>query len=195
MIFFGFKNLLWLPRILSLTAVVLYGYSSIDQVRFSFWMLSFFIVSTGFLFSLDDYTLLGMLSLVAFRLSWLNLIIDSNAKIDKEIALIVFSITAMFFSIVLYLLYTDTIFYYLSIATTIGLLLVLSVVFSLFTTKGGKFGNREMLFAVIIFIISDALSGSKKITGTSVFFLMLSVVLYNIAYYFLMRGVIQNNKK
>lgn len=194
-IFFGFKDLLWLPRVLSLIAVVLYGYFSKKQVKLSFWVLSFFIVLTGVLFSLDDYTLLGMLSLIALRFTWLKLIFDLNTKIDYITFFKVLGITSAFFGIVLYALYVDSLFYYLSIITTLGLLLLLSAAFSVFTTKGGGFGNREMLLAIIIFIISDALSGSKKITGTSLFFIILSVVLYNTAYYFLMRAVIKNAKK
>ncbi len=192
MIVLNFKEALWLPRTFSLISIVLYGYFSIKEVPFSFWILSFFIVSTGFLFSLDDYTLIGMFSLIGLRLSWAKLIFDINTKIDWIILLIVFGITTLLFGIVLYLLYADTIFYYLSIATTIALVLLLSTSFSLLTTKGGKYGNKEMLLSIIIFILSDALSGSKKIAGTSLFFIVLSVVLYNTAYYFMMKGIIKN---
>ncbi|WP_299622175.1 hypothetical protein [uncultured Tenacibaculum sp.] len=195
MIYFDFKEFLWLPRGLSLTAIVLHGYFSTKQVHTSFWLLSFFIVLTGVLFSLNAYTLIGMCSLLGLRLAWLKLLLDTNTKIDREIFLKVFSITTMFFGVVLYLLYVDTIFYYLSIGTTLSLIALLAVSFSLFTKKGGAFGNREMLFSIIIFIISDALSGSKKITGTSMFFIILSVVLYNTAYYFLMKAVMKNAKK
>ena len=187
-----FKETLWLPRSLSLISIVLYGYYSIKDVPFSFWVLSFFIVSTGFLFSLDDYTLIGMLSLIGLRLSWTKLIFDINTKIDKTILLITFAITTLLFGVILYLLYTDSIFYYLSIATTIALVLLLSTSFSLLTTKGMKFGNKEMIISIGIFILSDALSGSKKIAGTSLFYIILSVVLYNTAYYFLMRALIKN---
>ena len=106
-----------------------------------------------------------------------------------------FCITALLFGVVLYLLYADTIFYYLSIGTTVCLVLVLSASFSLFTTRGGAFGNKEMLLSVAIFILSDALSGSKKIAGTSMFFIILSLLLYNTAYYFLMRAIIKNKTK
>ncbi|SNR14211.1 hypothetical protein [Tenacibaculum jejuense] len=194
-ILFGFKDLLWLPRVLSLMAIVFYGYFSKKQVKLSFWVLSFFIVLTGVLFSLNDYNLLGMLSLIALRFTWLKLIFDLNTKIDYTIFFKVLGITAAFFGVVLYALYVNSVFYYLSIATTLGLLMLLSAAFSVFTTKGGNYGNREMLLSIIIFIISDALSGSKKITGTSLFFIILSVVLYNTAYYFLMRAVIKNTKK
>ncbi|CAL2082448.1 hypothetical protein [Tenacibaculum sp. 190524A05c] len=187
-----FKEALWLPRSLSLISIVLYGYYSIKDVPFSFWVLSFFIVSTGFLFSLDDYTLIGMLSLIGLRLSWTKLIFDINTKIDKTILSIAFAITTAMFGVILYLLYTDSIFYYLSIATTLGLVLLLSTSFSLLTTKGMKFGNKEMIISIGIFILSDALSGSKKIAGTSLFYIILSVVLYNTAYYFLMRALIKN---
>ena len=187
-----FKEALWLPRSLSLISIVLYGYYSIKDFPFSFWVLSFFIVSTGFLFSLDDYTLIGMLSLIGLRLSWTKLIFDINTKIDKTILLIAFAITTAMFGVILYLLYTDSIFYYLSIATTLGLVLLLSTSFSLLTTKGMKFGNKEMIISIGIFILSDALSGSKKIAGTSLFYIILSVVLYNTAYYFLMRALIKN---
>ncbi|CAL2086426.1 hypothetical protein [Tenacibaculum sp. 190524A05c] len=191
-IMLDFKEALWLPRSLSLISIVLYGYYSIKDVPFSFWVLSFFIVSTGFLFSLDDYTLIGMLSLIGLRLSWTKLIFDINTKIDKTILLIAFAITTAMFGVILYLLYTDSIFYYLSIATTLGLVLLLSTSFSLLTTKGMKFGNKEMIISIGIFILSDALSGSKKIAGTSLFYIILSVVLYNTAYYFLMRALIKN---
>ena len=186
------KELLWLPRTLSLMSVVLFGYYSIKKVPFSFWVLSTFIVLTGFLFSLDDYTLLGMLCLIGLRLSWLKLMFDINSKIDKTILLIAFAITTTLFGVILYLLYTDSIFYYLSIATTIGLVLILSTSFSLLTTKGLKFGNKEMIISIGIFILSDALSGSKKIGGTSLFYIILSVVLYNTAYFFLMKALIKN---
>ncbi len=191
-IYLGAKELLWLPRTLSLISVVLFGYYSIKKVPFSFWVLSTFIVLTGFLFSLDDYTLLGMLCLIGLRLSWLKLMFDINTKIDKTILLIVFAITTTLFGVILYLLYTDSIFYYLSIATTIGLVLILSTSFSLLTTKGLKFGNKEMIISIGIFILSDALSGSKKIGGTSLFYIILSVVLYNTAYFFLMKALIKN---
>ncbi len=191
-IYLDAKELLWLPRTLSLISVVLFGYYSIKKVPFSFWVLSTFIVLTGFLFSLDDYTLLGMLCLIGLRLSWLKLMFDINTKIDKTILLIAFAITTTLFGVILYLLYTDSIFYYLSIATTIGLVLILSTSFSLLTTKGLKFGNKEMIISIGIFILSDALSGSKKIGGTSLFYIILSVVLYNTAYFFLMKALIKN---
>lgn len=191
-IYLDAKELLWLPRTLSLISVVLFGYYSIKKVPFSFWVLSIFIVLTGFLFSLDDYTILGMLCLIGLRLSWLKLMFDINTKIDKTILLIAFAITTTLFGVILYLLYTDSIFYYLSIATTIGLVLILSTSFSLLTTKGLKFGNKEMIISIGIFILSDALSGSKKIGGTSLFYIILSVVLYNTAYFFLMKALIKN---
>ncbi|MCH2034333.1 MAG: hypothetical protein MK202_12560 [Tenacibaculum sp.] len=191
-IYLDAKELLWLPRTLSLISVVLFGYYSIKKVPFSFWVLSTFIVLTGFLFSLDDYTLLGMLCLIGLRLSWLKLMFDINTKIDKTILLIAFAITTTLFGVILYLLYTDSIFYYLSIVTTIGLVLILSTSFSLLTTKGLKFGNKEMIISIGIFILSDALSGSKKIGGTSLFYIILSVVLYNTAYFFLMKALIKN---
>ncbi|WP_442264532.1 hypothetical protein ACSIGC_09185 [Tenacibaculum sp. ZS6-P6] len=194
-IFYGCKDLLWLPRILSLSAVVLYGCFTNKKIQISFLILSFFIVLTGFLFSLNDYTLLGMLSLVCLRLSWLKLIYDLNSKIDYIIFFKVLGITSVFFGVIFYVLYVNSTFYYLAVATTFSLLLLLAIAFSLFTTKGGAFGNREMLLSIIIFIFSDTLSGSKKITGTSLFFIILSVVLYNTAYYFLMRAVIKNAKK
>lgn len=53
-IYLDAKELLWLPRTFSLISVVLFGYYSIKKVPFSFWVLSTFIVLTGFLFSLDD---------------------------------------------------------------------------------------------------------------------------------------------
>ncbi|MFY7672208.1 hypothetical protein ACOSP6_14080 [Tenacibaculum sp. MEBiC06402] len=195
MIFFGLKEILWIPRLLSLSSVVLYGYFSAEQIPFSFWILSLFIILTGFLFSLDDFTLLGMCSLIALRFSWLKLIFDIKSKIDKKIILIALSITSLLFGMILYLIYTDSIFYYLSIVTTVGLVLLLSTSFSLLTTRGTKFGNKEMFISIAIFILSDALSGSKKITGTSLFFIILSVVLYNTAYYFLMRAIIKNKSK
>jgi hypothetical protein len=189
---FGFKEYLWLQRTLSLVSVVLFGYFSTKKIPMSFWVLSFFIVVTGLLFSLNEYTLIGMCSLIGLRLSWLKLIFDINPKIDKKILFITFSIATTLFGIVLYLLYTDTIFYYLSIITTIALVLLLSTSFSLLTTKGTKLGNKEMFISIVIFVLSDALSGSKKIAGTSLFYIMLSVVLYNTAYYFLMKAIIKN---
>lgn len=195
MIFYNLKEVLWIPRLISLSSIVLYGYFSVKDVPKSFWILSFFIVLTGFFFSLDDYTLIGMCSLICLRFSWLKLIFDINTKIDKVILLVAFSITAVLFGMILYLIYTDSIFYYLSIVTTIGLVLLLSTSFSLLTTKGVKLGNREMFISIAIFILSDALSGSKKITGTSMFYIMLSVVLYNTAYFFLMNAIIKNRTK
>lgn len=193
-IYLDMRDLLWIPRTLSLMSIVLFGYYSVKKTPPSFWLLSVFIVLTGFLFSLDDYTLLGMFCLFGLRLSWLKLMFDINTKINKSILLVTFAIATVLSSIILYLLYTDSIFYYLSILTTVGLVLILSTAFSLFTTKGMNFGNKEMLLAVAIFIVSDALSGSKKIMGTSVFYVILSVVLYNTAYYFLMRALIKNYK-
>lgn len=133
-----------------------------------------------------------MLCLIGLRLCWLKLMFDINTKIDKTILLIAFAITTTLFGVILYLLYTDSIFYYLSIAITIGLVLILSTSFSLLTTKGLKFGNKEMIISIGIFILSDALSGSKKIGGTYLFYIILSVVLYNTAYFFLMKALIKN---
>ena len=195
MLYIGDKDLLFLPRVLSLFALLCYGYLSIKMVTKKMYLLGFFILSTGVLFSLDDYTILGMVSLVALRISWLSVLVSYKEKSDPKVVLMVFILAIVLISIVLYSMYVDTLFFYLSVLTTLSLLLLLAFSFSNALTLSPKFGNKEMFIAVVIFFLSDALSGAKKIEGTSTFFLILSVVLYNVAYFFLINAFIKKDEK
>jgi hypothetical protein len=195
MIYTNNRAFLIVPRVLSLLSLGLYYVFSTKKVSISFWILLFFILLTGALFSLNDYTLIGMLSLIALRFSWVNVLLSYKEKIDKKLVLLVFLLSTTVFSIILSILYVDTVFFYLSIITSLALLSLLAISFSKLITDGLGHGNKEMLISVAIFIISDTLSGSKKIEGTTTFFLMLSVFLYNIAYFFLMKSLIKKDAK
>ncbi|WP_148868694.1 hypothetical protein [Tenacibaculum adriaticum] len=150
---------------------------------------------TGALFSVNDYTLIGMLSLIALRITWIKLLLSYKEKTEAKIILLVFILSLTITSIVIYTMYANTYFFCLSILTSGLLLFLLAISFSRLLTASPLFGNKEMFISIVIFIFSDALSGSKKIEGTSTFFLILSVFLYNIAYFFLIKSLIKKDVK
>ncbi len=195
MIYFNKNDLLPVTRLLSLLSIVLYGYVAIKKITISFILLCVLIVSTGFLFSLNAYTISGLVSLCCLRAIWSFLLLYQrpNRKDYKSI-FVIFGVLTCAISIVLYEISAHSVFFYLSIFTTVSLMFLLAVSFANILATGPKYGNVEMLLSVFIFVVSDSLSGAKKIEGTTTFYLMLSVLLYNSAYYFLMKSLIKHDK-
>lgn len=194
MIYMNERTYLVFPRVLSLLCLGLYYIFSVTKVKAKFYVLWFLVLLTGGLFSLNDYTLLGMLSLIALRLSWIRLLFSYKERMDKKLVLLIFVFAGVVISIILYMMFVNTLFFYLSILTSVALLILLSISFTKLLTGGLSKGNKEMFMSVAIFIFSDALSGSKKIEGTTSTFVALSVLLYNIAYYFMIVSLIKKER-
>jgi hypothetical protein len=195
MIYIDERAFLIFPRVLSLSCLVMFYFFSVKKINVNFYILSFFILVTGALFSLNEYTLLGMLSLIALRISWISLLLSYKEKIDHKFIGLIFTLSITIMGVVMYSMYVNTSFYFLSILTSITLLFLLAISFSKLISNGSQFGNKEMFISIMIFVFSDALSGAKKIDGTSTFFIMSSVLLYNIAYCFLIQALIKKDNK
>ncbi|MDY0780635.1 hypothetical protein [Tenacibaculum sp. IB213877] len=195
MIYIDERAFLIFPRVLSLSCLIIFYFFSVKKINVNFYILSFFILVTGALFSLNEYTLLGMLSLIALRISWISLLLSYKEKNDHKFIGLIFTLSITIMGVVMYSMYVNTSFFFLSILTSITLLFLLAISFSKLVSNGSQFGNKEMFISIMIFVFSDALSGAKKIDGTNTLFIMLSVFLYNIAYYFLIQALIKKDNK
>lgn len=181
-----------IPRTISLLFLGGYYFASVKKVNVYFNFVLFFIVLTGSLFALNHYTLLGLFSLFLLRLSLVILLFSQKEKIDKKAIFTIFLLSILIIGIIMGTMFVDTSFFYLSILTTLVLVFLLAVAFSRLLRSNKKDnGNIEMFIAISIFVVSDALSGSQKIGGTQTFYLLLSLCLYNVAYFFMMRSLIK----
>lgn len=189
------KDALIITRTLTIVFLGLYYLSSVNKINkfFIFFLIS--LLPTAILFSIDDYNYLGMLAVGISRLLLILFLAFQKNKIDKKLLRTLLLIFSIILSFIAYASYDNSIFFYIAVLATILLSILASISFTKLLSKGIKRGNLEFFIAFFIFIISDALFGSKKLTSSDVIYTLLSSTFYLISYLLIVQGAIKMNEK
>lgn len=171
-----------------------------ENSNFVFGMV-FFVISS-FFFTIDFSHLLGIITLLISRLFLIKIVISDLKKTDKTTA---FAITALFSVIsfvIMYLFYTNTLFFYISALATISLILLASFTFSILLNSKNKSDYVTMFFGVFFFVISDAIFGVQKLNqgGSSSEIsvsanTIITVFLYNLGFFLITKAMINRDKR
>lgn len=185
---------LLIPR-LSIIGLIFFYYISARKRRinsyFILYLLCLFPINT--LFSINDQSITAMWMIFISRALLVGLLLY-NFKFDKHNLLPIFSLFAITASILLWVHFKETSFFYLSIVITSLLVVLLTITFNRILTHGLKRGNLEAFLAMCSFLISDVFFGSEKLDRITPIYLIFGSLFYYVAYFLLTKSVLLNKK-
>lgn len=185
------RTYLLIPRMTNLIFLGLYYKASVKKIKTTVILFLIALMLTGAFFSFNDYGTYAMLFFISSRAILIKLLVSYKEKLNRKTFLSVMGLFVFSIGLILYVLYKNTLFYYLSALATILLIVLLSISFTRLLTLGRKQGNLELFIAISIFLIADALFGSQKINGTNLTYIILSATFYYVAYFLIIQFVIK----
>lgn len=189
------KNALIITRTLTIIFLGLYYISSVNKINKTFIFFLVSLLPIAVLFSIDDYNYLGMLAVGISRLILILFLVLQKNKPDKKLLRTLLLVFSIILSVIVYILYNNSIFFYIAVLSTIFLSILASISFTKLLNNGTKGGNLDFFLALFILITSDALFGSKKLTSSDPIYTLLSSTFYLISYLLIVRSAIKMDKK
>ncbi|OSY88692.1 hypothetical protein WH52_03170 [Tenacibaculum holothuriorum] len=146
--------------------------------------LLLFFLST-ILFSLQSQSVIGMILLLVYRLTLIKFAF--NRKVDWKLFLTVFVIASSIISLLFVLIFKNTLFYYLSISTTLVLVGLISLAFTNIITRSS---SKDILFfvAIALFVVCDMVFGAKKIENADYINIIVGTALYYISFFLIVKS-------
>lgn len=197
---FSMSNSEWLflPRIIN---IILLGafYIITEEKKYNYGLFGFLICAmlTSVFFSFNPNSVSGMVFFSLSRLALIIILFNFKDKLDKRHFLPVISLFTIALGAILYIIYKNTLFFYLSAVATLLLAILLSFSFiallSVFGSKGK--GSIEFFVAVCLFLITDTLFSSQKVTGINQSYIIVISSIYYVAYVFIIKSVLKKSNR
>lgn len=175
--------------------LILYYTSSVRKNNYYLiaGLVLFYIASVFFTF--HPASIYGIIILSFARLSLIQL--PTSSLKFRSINWDVFLTVCILFLVISFVIFSfypmNTVFFYVSLIATFFLILLLSFSF-LSLLKTLKRGNILFFIAIALFIISDAISGTQRYLEVSTSLIIMASVLYNIAYFLLVKSDIEKQE-
>lgn len=187
------RGLLLLFRILNIILISLYYFISVEKINYTFSFFLLVLLLIGGVFAFDDYSPLAMLLVSISRVLLIGTLCSFKQKIDKKLLIKIGIVLTVAISIIVYVLYQPTRFYYLATLATYFLIIILAMTFTRLLIFGVKKGNLELFLAAFLFLLSDAFFGSRKLSETYSIYIALSSSMYLIAYFLITQAMIKRD--
>lgn len=160
----------------------MYYIISVSRLDYLFLAYLFTSLLVGASFALNDYSFLAVILMIVSRIMLITLLYSFRGKIDIMSFLQILFVFTTPISIIVYTLFKHTRFYYASAIATYLLVVALAIAFTRVLNFGMKNRNLELFLATFLFLASDMLFGSKKLSETETIYITLSSGSYLVAY-------------
>lgn len=180
--YYNQRDYLFFTKSTSIIILVLYYINSVKKTNKLVIILFVIFLITGFFFSKNDYNYLGMLGVSVSRIWMIVILCSFKEKLDKKLLSLILIVCSLIITVLVFILFKNTYFYYISAIATYFLIALLSITFTRLINFGMRKGNLEFFLAVAIFLVSDAFFGSQKLVQTHILNIIISSTSYLIAY-------------
>lgn len=164
---------------------VLYFFETLKKSNYllSVSLLLFFL--STILFSVESKSVIGMFLLFCYRLVLMKVVL--NRKVDWKLFLTVFLIAISIMSLLFVLVFKNTLFYYLSVLTTLVLIGLISLAFTNIISRSSP-KNVLFFIAIALFVACDTIFGVKKLEIADNINIIIGTACYYISFFFIVKS-------
>lgn len=178
-------------KTLRFTFLLLFYIASSKEISILYLISIGLFVVSSVLFSLSTYSVIAIAFLGLSRVPLVKILLVEMKNEYWESFKVVFLLFLGFFMLIIFLLKVNTSFFYMSVFSSLVLAVLVAMSFALFLWKENKAKYSIMFIGFFLFVITDVIFGAKKIGGTNNLYILMTTLLYNIAFYLITASMIK----
>lgn len=187
---------LFVPRVIIIILLGVYYVTLVKKKKYNYFFLAFLFCDflTAIFFSMSFKNINGMIFFNLSRVLLILLFLNFKDRLDKKHFLPIVSLFFISLSFILYIIYDNTLFFYLSVSATLLLAVILSLSFIALLSYNENKGNLYFFLASCVFLFTDTLFSSQRISSISNVNLFVTSTLYYLAYFLILLSVLKKVK-